>query len=257
MKTYNSKAIICVKDQYNFEYRLCTISYFLNDDESFKYVFEPNYSIISLTSAIFFQGIPGLNLDLHKKEYIRDNVLPTFISERVPNKNREDYHELLAEVNMSFMDPLLYLIKTNKYYSGDYLYLIPYEEKEEVLINNLITKDNTTSYIKKILNNITKGNNILINNEEINDENRKLIYNILINIYSRSLEANKIKQLDGITIAKNNNKYKGRKPLKIDKLKFLEVLSRVKNKEITSKEAANLLNISIDKFYREKNKLQK
>ena len=94
MKTYISKGKICIKGHYNLIYAVCDITYQLNEDDSFKYVFEPNYSVIELTDTSFFQGIPGLNLDLKKKEYIRTKI-PTFISERVPSRNREDYVELL------------------------------------------------------------------------------------------------------------------------------------------------------------------
>lgn len=38
---------------------------------------------------------------------------------------------------------------------------------------------------------------------------------------------------------------------------FLELLTKVENKEITPKEAAKELGISIDKYYRVKRKLQK
>lgn len=257
MKTYSSKAIICVKDKFNIEYRISDIFYFLNEDKSFKYIFRPNYSVISLTSSDFFQGIPGLNLDLMKGEYIRENINPVFISERVPQKNREDYYELLDKVGLTFMDPLLYLIKTDKFYSGDYLYLVPYSDKEKIDFDTFNTKDNTASYIRRILSSLAFGNDVFINNEVIDDKNRKLVFNILLNIYSRSIESQKEKQLQGIERAKNNNIYKGRKPIKVDTLKFLEILDDVNKEKLSAKEGAKKLGISIDKFYREKKKLQK
>lgn len=79
----------------------------------FEYVFEPNYFLIDLLDSKYFQGIPGLNLDLKKQEYIRKNIIPTFISERVPQKNREDFYELLEKLNMKSMDPIEYLIRTD------------------------------------------------------------------------------------------------------------------------------------------------
>ena len=36
---------------------------------SFKYIFRPYYDIIELCNTSFFQGIPGLNLELKKEEY--------------------------------------------------------------------------------------------------------------------------------------------------------------------------------------------
>ena len=257
METYSSKATICVKDKFNIEYHISEIFYYLNEDETFKYVLKPNYSVISLTNADFFQGIPGLNLDLKKEEYIRENINPVFISERVPQKNREDYFELLDEVGLSFMDPLLYLIKTKKQYFGDNLYLIPYKEIEEVNFNNFNKKDNTSSFIKKIISNLAMGNDVSINGELINDTNRKLVFNVLLSIYSRSIDFRKEKQIVGINKGKLNNVYKGRKPINIDRLKFMEILDDIEKGKINAKEGAKKLNISIDKFYREKKKIAK
>ena len=85
MKTYTSKGIICIAGQFDLIYRVADIFYYLNDDDSFKYVFKPNYAVTELISSWYFQGIPGLNLDLKKEEYIRENRVPVFISERVPS----------------------------------------------------------------------------------------------------------------------------------------------------------------------------
>lgn len=216
MNKYTSKASILVKDKYKLEYRVCDIFYEVNEDETFKYIFRPNYSVINLTSPDFFQGIPGLDLDLKKKEYIRENIIPTFISERVPSENRVDYYDLLKEVGLEVMEPLLYLIRTTKYYCGDYLYLVSYKEVNKVSFNNYVAKDNTVTYIKRILNNITLGNDIEIEKVLINDDNRYLVFNVLMNIYSRSIESKKEIQLSGINIAKAKGKYKGRK------LKYLD-----------------------------------
>ena len=136
MKSFESVATICLKGQNNFIYKICKITYRLFEDESFEYVFEPNYFLIDLLDSKYFQGIPGLNLDLKKQEYIRKNIIPTFISERVPQKNREDFYELLEKLNMKFMDPIEYLIRTDEQYFGDNLFVIPYESKKKVFINN-------------------------------------------------------------------------------------------------------------------------
>lgn len=89
---FESVGTICLKGQNNFIYKICKITYRLFEDESFEYVFEPNYFLIDLLDSKYFQGISGLNLDLKKQEYIRKNIIPTFISERVPQKNREDFY---------------------------------------------------------------------------------------------------------------------------------------------------------------------
>lgn len=88
MKTYISKGTICIKGPFQLIYAVCKITYQLNEDDSFKYVFEPNYSVISLLDSSIFQGIPGLNLDLKEKEYIRTKTLLSLPKEFLPRKEK-------------------------------------------------------------------------------------------------------------------------------------------------------------------------
>ena len=257
MKTYYSRGLIVVKDKFNITYLLSKIEYFCNEDETFKYVFTPSYSTISLLKSDIFQGLPGLNLDIKKEKYERINRVPVFISERVPNKNREDYYELLKEVNMEYMDPIEYLIRVKGQYFGDPYFVIAYKDKEKNDLDNLKGKYTNTELIKIILDNIAIGNDIIFNDTLINDDNRKLIYDILIKLYKRSVTYKKEKQLEGISLAKINGKYKGRKRIEIDVINFLNYLNKINNKEITVKEACKNLGITIDKFYREKKRINK
>ena len=257
MKTYYSRGLIVVKDKFNITYLLSKIEYFCNEDETFKYVFTPSYSTISLLKSDIFQGLPGLNLDIKKEKYERINRVPVFISERVPNKNREDYYELLKEVNMEYMDPIEYLIRVKGQYFGDPYFVIAYKDKEKNDLDNLKGKYTNTELIKIILDNIAIGNDIIFNDTLINDDNRKLIYDILIELYKRSVTYKKEKQLEGISLAKINGKYKGRKRIEIDVINFLNYLNKINNKETTVKEACKNLGITIDKFYREKKRINK
>ena len=257
MKTYYSRGLIVAKDKFNITYLLSKIEYFYNEDETFKYVFTPSYSTISLLKSDIFQGLPGLNLDIKKEKYERINRVPVFISERVPNKNREDYYELLKEVNMDYMDPIEYLIRVKGQYFGDPYFVIAYKDKEKINLDNLKGKYTNTELIKIILDNIAIGNDIIFNDTLINDDNRKLIYDILIKLYKRSVTYKKEKQLEGISLAKINGKYKGRKRIEIDVINFLNYLNKINNKEITVKEACKNLGITIDKFYREKKRINK
>ena len=70
------------------------------------------------------------------------------------------------------------------------------------------------------------------------------------------MESIKDVQLFGIEAAKQKNKYKGRKPIDVDRLAFLEIYERIKKKEITVKEGAKKLGISIDKYYRVKKQIK-
>lgn len=254
MKEYRSKGTLCVKTEHNLVYKFCDLEYIYNEDDSFKYIFTPNYSVIKLIPTKYFQGIPGLNLDLKRKEYIRENMTPVFIKERVPQESRIDYYKFLKSVNLDFMDPILYLIRTDLQYSGDNIYLLPYEEKETINYDNIKSHKNNNALIKDMLIDICKGNNVILHNQLIDDENRKGFYEFLLEIYSRNVKNNKQKQKEGIKKAKEIGKYKGRKPKPFDYDGFIKLLEKVNNKEMTAKKCAEELGISIDKYYREKKK---
>ena len=64
---------------YNFEKKICRIIYREYSCEEFEYIFEPYYDEID--STIGFKGIQGINLSLRKKEYVRKNIIPSFIYE--------------------------------------------------------------------------------------------------------------------------------------------------------------------------------
>ena len=82
---------ICLKDKYKLIYKVAEITYTERVDESIVCEIKPNYSVIKLLESEDFQGILGLNLDLKKDSYVRKNIIPIFISERTPGKNREDF----------------------------------------------------------------------------------------------------------------------------------------------------------------------
>jgi len=251
MKSIISKGTICIKDNNEFIYKICDLEYFLNEDGSFKYTFIPNFSVINLTTFPQFQGIPGLDLNLRREKYIRENKVPVFISERVPQENREDYYELLKDVGLEYMDPILYLIRTKLQYFGDNLFMVEYSEKKVFNIDQFGTKNNQ-EILKEILTNIVSGDDINIFKTTINDENRKTTFDILMGLYLRSKKINNDKKLNGINIAKRNNKYTGRKPISIDHTLFLKLLIKIYAHELKVKEACKILSISKDKFYRYK-----
>ncbi|MCK5732313.1 MAG: recombinase family protein, partial [Tenericutes bacterium] len=103
MKEHIVKGIIYTRDSLNLEYAVCYIEQISYENDHYKYIFRPFYSIIDLCNASFFQGIPGLKLELRKYEYIRQNKTPTFIYERTPQENREDLWHLLDEVEMNYL----------------------------------------------------------------------------------------------------------------------------------------------------------
>ena len=84
---------------------------------------------------------------------------------------------------------------------------------------------------------------------------KKLLFVVLKSLYIKWTKDIQAKQKDGIEERKKRKLYRGRKPKIIESIKIKEALEQVNNKEITSKEAASMLGISIDKYYREIKKL--
>ena len=108
--------------------------------------------------------------------------------------------------------------------------------------------------IVELLN--TKGIHLVSNKEHIDSSTPtgKLMLTMIaaINEFERAnlLE----RQREGITIAKREGKYKGRKPFKSDK--FAELYERYQHRELNKSELARMLGISrptLDRLIREKN----
>lgn len=98
--------------------KICKVVYYEYDESNFKYVFEPYYDEIKELRN--FRGIQGLNLKLHKKEYIRRNMLPTFIFEHSPLAGEKDFHKANRINNLTLLE---YLAQSDMKYFGDNLTL--------------------------------------------------------------------------------------------------------------------------------------
>ncbi len=244
MNYVETVGMICVKE-YNIEYQICKVIYTLYEDDKFSYKFLPNYNVISLLPN--FQGIPGLNIDLKKEVYIRENILPIFISERTPNKNREDLWELLEEVNLVYLNQLEWLIRTNTQYSGDNLYVTELKEKNKKYDSFDLLGNNSTTIIKEILSVISSGVNFEIKNISIDNSNRELIFNILHPIYLKSLSYKKEKQLEGI------NSKKGISNIILEN----EIFELYFKKKINLEDSLIKLNMKQATFYRKYSKFKK
>lgn len=252
MEKQLTSGLICIKNKSNITFAVCKIDCYVRDDESFKYVFTPYYEVIDLLDVSLFQGIPGLNLDIRKDQYIRENVIPTFISERVPSEKREDYYDLLNLVGMDYMDPVEYLIRSDFVYSGDPLFVLPFRERETVFVEDIHSRLNSAGIIKMLLDNLAIGNRVVLGGKFIGG---KELFDTLSFIYQRGLKLNALRQSFGIEKAKSEGKYKGRKPVRVDELAFLKELDKVNRGKISPKEAANNLHISLSKYYRYKNSI--
>lgn len=249
MNLHITNALICLRDDFGIEYVVCKIEYKVWVSEEFEYRFEPIYPVIDLLDSSLFQGIPGIDLDKRKPEYVRKNTIPTFISERAPNNNREELWQLLEECNMQYLNQLEWLTRTDTQYVGDRLYV----RKTTSAYEDSITFTNlkrSADIQKRLLEYICAGRSFTYEGFTIDDSNRSVCYHLLYRLYRREYERIKGLQADGIERAKIEGKYQGRKAIQIDELAFNDVVCKYTNKQISANDAAKALGISLSTFYR-------
>lgn len=253
MKKISTTALICLKDNYGILYKVSKIEYDEYENGEFEYRFTPYYNVIDLMPSSIFQGIPGLDLPFRKKEYIRKNRIPVFISERTPSEKREDVRMLLEENNMESLNRLEWLIRTKTKYSGDNFQVIPYTGNEVISYKKHSMFDlvkRSDSIIKALLSIICAGDFLYSDDITIDDQTRSDYYRLLIQLYSKEYNSRKDTQRNGIEKAKKQSVYKGRKKKKIDPLLLEKTLDDYKNKRISIEVATKQLGISKATFFR-------
>ncbi len=240
MKENKEYYYLSYSGEYGLIYNLIKITYITRDD-GFKYILKPSKSVISLLpKEIKEYLIDRISINKEYKElpYL-DNIIPNFLKDFI----KDD----LDSLNNKDLLKSLYLKKVK---TINNLFINSFTKKVNIDLTNIFTKENITGVIKKILNELALGNNVTINETKINNKKRKAVFNTLMFIYNKSIEANKLKQKEGIDKAKIRGKYKGRIPSPIDLDKFKNEYQKVLNKEITAQKAIKNLNISKDKYYR-------
>ncbi len=250
MREIITRGDICLNDEYNLTYKVADITYTEREDESFIYEIRPNYSVISLLDTKDFQGIPGLDLDLKKESYIRENVIPVFISERTPGKNREDLWKLLEDCDMQYLNQLEWLIRTDTKYSGDKLFVQRPEDKTIEVKSANDLGHRSAVICRKMLETICYGNTIILPSLRIDDTNRKQYYELLKALYSTERKFLDSQRSAGIAASAKKGNYKGREKIQIDKLAAQEIFSDYTAKKINSTDASEKLGISKSTFLR-------
>ena len=257
MREIVTRGDICLKDDYNFTYKVAEIAYTEREDESFTYEIKPNYSVIELLDTKLFQGIPGIDLDVKKASYKRENLVPVFISERAPGKNREDLWKLLSDYDMQYLNQLEWLIRTETQYSGDRLF-VKRPENKSLKIDAISTLGNRSPIIcRKLLEVICYGDSVFAPTMLIDDSNRKQYYDLLMALYITERKFIDARRSAGIEASAKKGNYKGRARIKLDKLAAQEIYSDYEAQKISSTEASQMLGISKSTFlrrYREYNK---
>ncbi len=255
MKSQKVQGMIYAVDKMQIEYAVCKTSQVNYEDDTYEYIFEPNYSVIDLLKSDVFQGIPGLNLELRKDRYVRKNKIPTFIYERTPQENREDLFEFLDEYELDFLDPLEWLIRTNLKYTGDNLMVRRYEEPVNIssikhIPGSSIELDSImplgkSNYkrLKTILQLIADGSYLYTPDFCVEDDNRVNLHGMVKALYEAEYKARESRQKRGIDIAKEKGKYKGRKRLEVSIPKLAEVSDLLERGKISSKDGMEMLGL--------------
>ena len=137
MESIITSASIVWDDLNGIQYRVCKLDCTVWDDDSFEYVFTPNYRVIDMLDVREYGGIPGLDLDLRRDRYIRRNMEPVFMTERSPSRNRVDLWELLESVGLDHYNRLEWLIRTDLRYCG--MDSMPSDTRNRLPSNSQIT----------------------------------------------------------------------------------------------------------------------
>lgn len=252
MRAVSTHGQICLNDTYGFIYKIAKLEYTLWEDDSFRYVFTPNYSVVDLLSPKLFQGIPGLDLSCRKPQYVRMNRTPVFISERTPSEHREDLLSLLNECQMDHLNRLEWLIRTKSRYSGDDLYVLRFdpEEPTAVEVDDLSTLGpRGIDIIRKLLEILCAGKTFSSPDVVIDDVTRAQYYHLLLALYRQEKSYLAKRQREGINKAVTEGRYEGRKPIKIEVTRFWEVVRDYRDGKLTGKAASQKLGISYSTFY--------
>lgn len=250
MREITTHGDICLKGKYNLIYRVAEITYIEREDDKFVYEIRPDYSVIELLDAKDFQGIPGLNLDLKKESYVRENIVPTFISERTPGENREDLRKLLNDCNMEYLNRLEWLIRTDTQYSGDKLF-VQRPETKNINVDSIKELGNRSAVIcRKLLETICYGDIVSSSEICVSSTNRKQYYELLTTLYGTERKYLDSQRKVGIAESAGKGKYRGRIRIKIGTLESMEVFTDYRAQKISSIDAAKKLGISKSTFLR-------
>ena len=255
MRSKATEGVICVRDSETLvEYHIAFITYTVWEDGEFCYEIEPIYEVIELLGPPLFRGIPGINLDLRERVYIRRNRTPVFVSERAPSENREDVRQLLDAEDMEYLNKLEWLIRTNTRYPGDSLYVRRrdrHEERHELdLRRGCIPGVRGADSVRMLLEALGRGEVIRGAQFAIDENNRRDIHALLRELYLKEKTYIDLRRSEGVARAARQGKYRGRKRKSVDDIKLRDVCERHHRGELTARQAATTLGLSVQTFYR-------
>ena len=254
MKESTTRGMISLDGFGGLVYDVGVIEYTVREDESFRYTFAPNWAVIDLLAPPLFQGVPGFDLSLRKELYVRDNITPTFVSERAPSENREGLWELLAACDMEYLDKIEWLIRTDTRYIGDGLYVRALGEgnapTEADVSEAIAGAANSEQAAREVLATLCQGGALLLDGEPVSDDARKVLHDVLLRMYEKAHRSREEKRSAGVRAAAERGAYAGRKRKPIDELLLREAVELYEARAIDAEEAAAKLGVSASTFFR-------
>lgn len=269
---YRNIGIIKVYDRYNRNYSVGEVIFEKFDDQNFQYIIKPYWKFIDQIPQGLFNGIPGINMDLRKEAYYRVNMTPTFISMRTPSESRENVKELMKSVGLDYYDRFEWLLRSEMKCGDDNL-LVVRKPADNLRINSLKQVNNrylhpgdvveieylsdiessNAKLIEDLFSLLHSGVQIYIRSENryIDDNERRTMLYLLRNMLECIDRNNRNRRIEGIELAKQNGKYVGRKPIKVDEELLKQIAIAFLNNHISEQEAMVELGIiSRSTFYR-------
>lgn len=252
MREAITRGEICLEDpETAIEYRVAAIEYRLWEDEAFSYVIMPNYSVIDLLDAPLFQGIPGLNLDLRRERYVRENRTPVFVSERAPAENREDVRALLDVVGMEYLDKLEWLMRTDTRYGGDNLYVRRPGEKSPFEVGDFASlAGGVPEVLGLVLGALAAGREVRGDGFVIDDGNRKDFHGLLRALYLKAGGPSGKTKGNSAPDSPGERHGRGRRRKPVDEIRFRYAVERFECGQITADQAAEEAGVSRATFFR-------
>lgn len=116
--SHDQVGFITLHDEEGLLTSVCRLRLHLFESSQFCFSFEPFYDDIDSYERRFSKKIiiQGINLQLKKDAYVRENYIPAFISERIPHNMRKPEH-IPAVLQWLFTCP--------KHYFGDRYIITP------------------------------------------------------------------------------------------------------------------------------------
>ncbi|MCQ2071224.1 MAG: hypothetical protein MJZ68_08845, partial [archaeon] len=221
MRSKTVSGTIMYRDRLGHCYRICRIDQITFESEEFRYEFRPDYGTIDILPPEF-DGIPGLDLSLRRECYVRENIVPVFIAERVPPRNRENLSEELEEVGLGYYDALEWLIRTDTQYFGDRLYVERFREADDTpYVLDAGTKD-VTDRCRGTMQALCDGREIVYEGDRtMSVADRKVLAGFLRTVLG-----------DGVASGPKNGRA-GRRPSEVDPFNLEEVCIKISKGKMT------------------------